>query len=159
MSVGQMGWYRMCNIHVHMDGGIGQACMFDAREGRGREAQGGLWGMRSVGLCEEGACATREVVGLHGAERAPGRSPSEALGDAVSQQSPRPAETKEIDRQTDRQNEGVLRGGHEVRQAEGRRESSLRRTVMGVSGMLRATRGAADAAVHRAKRFFFRDTG
>ena len=75
--------------------------------------------------------------------------PSEELGDAVSQRSSRPDET----------NEWVLSDGHEVRQAEGRGGSGFRRTVMGVRGMLRATRAAADAAVHRAKRFFFRDAG
>ena len=136
-----------------------QACMFDASEDRDCEAQGGRRGMRGVGLCEEGACTAREVVGSPGAERAPVRSPSAELGDAVSQQSPWRAETNEIDRQTDRQGEAVVRGGQEVRQAEGRGGSSFRRAVMGVSGMLRATREAADAAAHRAKRFFFRDAG
>ena len=126
-----------------------QACMFDASGGSGCGAQGGLWGVRGVGLCEEGACATREMAGSPGAERAPVRTPSEELGDAVSQRSSRPAETNEM----------ILRDGHEVRQAEGRGGSGFRRTVMGVSGVLRATREAADAAVQRARRFFFRDTG
>ena len=34
-----------------------------------------------------------------------------------------------------------------------------RRAVLGVSGVLRTTREVADAAVQRARRFFFRDTG
>ena len=37
--------------------------------------------------------------------------------------------------------------------------NGFRRVVSGVGGMLRMTREAADAAVQRVKRFYFRDEG
>ena len=120
-----------------------QACMSDVSGGRDCEAQGGRRGMRGVGLCEEGACTTREVVGSPGAERAPVRTPSEELGDASQTSSQTGDET-------------ILRDGQ---QEVGRRGYGFRRLRSEVGGVLRTTREAADAAVRQAKRLFFRDAG
>ena len=76
-------------------------------------------------------------------------TPSVALRVAASQRSSQSAET----------NETILRDGQGVGQAGERKGIGFRRTVSEVGGVLRATREAADAAVQRAKRFFFRDTG
>ena len=70
-------------------------------------------------------------------------------GVAVSPKSSQLAET----------NETIFRDGQGFCQRGERRESGLRRVVSGVSGVLRTTREVADAAVQRARRFFFRDAG
>ena len=55
--------------------------------------------------------------------------------------------------------ETILRDRHGAYQAEERRGNGFRRVVSGVRGVLRMTREAADAAVQRVRRFYFRDEG
>ena len=126
-----------------------QACTFDGSGGRACEAQGGARGTRGAGLCEEGACAARGVAGSSGAERAPARTSSVEPEVAVTRTSSQSAETTET----------ILRDRHGAYQAEERRGNGFRRVVSGVRGVLRMTREAADAAVQRVKRFYFRDAG
>ena len=148
-SAAQMGCNSMCNMHVHKEGLCELALTMGAGTGPARSGRGR--GMRGV---QGGA---RRAHALHGewqahrsgAERAPARTPSVEPEVAVTRTSSQSAETTET----------ILRDRHGAYQAEERRGNGFRRVVSGVGGVLRMTREAADAAVQRVKRFYFRDEG
>ena len=126
-----------------------RARAYDGSGDRAGEEREGARDARCAGRCKEDACAARGVAGSSGAERAPARTPSVEPEVAVTRTSSQSAEMTET----------ILRDRHGAYQAEGQRGNGFRRVVTGVGGVLRMTREAADAAVQRVKRFYFRDAG
>ena len=135
--------------HARAQGGLVRARAYDGSGDRAGEEREGARDARCAGWCKEDACAARGVAGSSGAERAPARTTSVEPEFAVATTSSQLAETTET----------TLRDGHGAYPAEERRVNGFRLVVSGVRGVLRMTREAADAAVQRVKRFYFRDAG
>ena len=81
--------------HARAQGGLVRARAYGGSRDRACEAQDGARDARCAGWCKEGACAARGVAGSPSAERAPARTPSVELGDAVSRTSSQSAVTNE----------------------------------------------------------------
>ena len=95
-----------------------------------------------------------------GAECAPVRTPSEELQDASQTSSQTGEETiLNAGQERERERNYEAHAGQGVCQEVRRRGHGFRRLRSAVGGVLRTAREAADAAVRRAKRVFFRDAG
>ena len=89
---------------------------------------------------------------------APVRTPSDQDASQTSSQT-REETILNAGQERERERNYEAHAGQGVCQEVGRRKYGFRRLRSAVGGVLRTTREAADAAVQRARRFFFRDAG